>query len=171
MPWLIPTLFLLRNQRSLLAPAAVAFALMLGGCTIRDPAPPPIASTAHPIDPPGQTQFESYCAGCHAIDGQGMEAEAPPLVGSSWVSGPTDRLIRILLHGVGGPIEVGGKTYNREMPGFGMVLADVDLASLASFVRSRFAGAGTAIDPAAVARIRAAAGQRKAPWSAAELME
>ncbi len=159
------------NRRFLLVLAIVSLGSLLGGCAIRDPARPASIPPATARESVGQTQFESYCSGCHAINGQGMEAEAPPLVGSTWVSGPQDRLIRILLHGVRGPIEVGGKPYNREMPGFGMVLTDAEVASLASFVRSRFGATGIAVDAAAVARVRAAAQQRKTPWSAAELME
>jgi mono/diheme cytochrome c family protein len=159
------------NQRNLLALGVISFGALLGGCAIRDPARPTSLPPASDLESPGRTQFESYCSGCHAPDGQGMEAEAPPLMGSSWVSGPPERLIRILLHGVHGPIDVGGKTYNREMPGFGMILADAEVASLASFVRSRFGGTSIAVDAAAVAQIRAAAAQRKTPWTAAELIE
>jgi mono/diheme cytochrome c family protein len=92
------------------------------------------------------------------------------LVGSSWITGPQDRLIRILLHGVRGPIEVAGRSYNREMPGFGQVLSDTEAASLASFVRQSFGGAATAVEAAEVSRIRAADGQRTAPWTVDELL-
>src|SRR6476646_1566108 len=70
----------------------------------------------------GRTQFQSYCAACHQYDGQGM-GDAPPLAGSPWVTGPESRLIRIVLHGVRGPMEVNGKTYDQEMPGFGTILS------------------------------------------------
>jgi mono/diheme cytochrome c family protein len=138
---------------------------LLAGCfTVRDPARP------RPPEPAGRTQYESYCAGCHDFDGQGVPAEAPPLVGSEWVKGPEQRLIRILLHGVRGPIEVAGKTYNREMPGLGQALNDADLASLASFVRGVFGGVTPPIDAETVSRIRAAAAHRKTPWTADELL-
>src|SRR5436190_1457091 len=88
---------------------------------------------------PGSVQFQSYCAACHQYDGQRM-GEAPPLAGSPWVAGPEERLIKIVLHGVHGPMEVDGKTYDQEMPGFGRILSDVEVASLLSFVRRRFAG-------------------------------
>ena len=100
-----------------------------------------------------------------------MAGEAPPLASSSWVTGPEERLIRILLHGVRGPIEVGGKTYNREMPGFGQVLTDTEVASLASFVRTRFGGLSTPIEAAAVGKTRAATPRRTDSWTANELLE
>src|SRR5882724_1156013 len=87
---------------------------------------------------PGSVQFQSYCAACHQYDGQRM-GEAPPLAGSPWVTGPEDRLIKIVLHGVHGPMQIEGKTYDQEMPGFGRILSDAEVASLLSFVRRRFA--------------------------------
>ena len=118
----------------------------------------------------GRIQFQSYCAACHQYDGQGM-GDAPPLAGSPWVTGPENRLIRIVLHGVRGPMEVQGKTYDQEMPGFGQILSDSDVASLLSFVRRRFGAPGESIAPAAVSRVRAANQSRTAYWSARELIE
>src|ERR1700704_4355002 len=74
----------------------------------------------HTLAPePGRAKFETYCAGCHLNEGPWMRGEAPPLEGSSWVAGPENRVIKIVLHGLRGRIEVGGTTYNQEMPGFG----------------------------------------------------
>jgi mono/diheme cytochrome c family protein len=120
---------------------------------------------------PARTRFETYCAGCHLNEGQWMRGEAPPLEGSSWVSGPEDRLIRIVLHGLRGPIEVGGKLYNQEMPGFAPVLTDADIASLVSYVRRRFGQAATPVPEAQVSRIRAANPARKNYWTVEELMK
>jgi mono/diheme cytochrome c family protein len=173
MAWIIFTLRSRSARQSILAVTAVWCGALLGGCTVRDqkPLPPsPIAARGSDVDPQGRTQFENYCSGCHAVDGEGVEAEAPPLVGSSWVAGPQDRLIRILLHGVRGAIEIRGKTYNREMPGFGKVLTDTELASLASFVRSQFGGLSTPLEATAISRIRAAQ-QRSTPWTVSELLE
>ena len=97
-----------------------------------------------------ETQFESYCAACHLSNGPGMAAEAPPLDGSPWVTGPEDRLIKIVLHGLRGAVEVGGKTYNQEMPAVGQVLTDAQIASLLSFVRLRFGAVSAPILPATV---------------------
>ncbi len=97
--------------------------------------------------------------------------EAPPLDGSPWVTGPQDRLIKIALHGLRGRIEVQGKTYDQEMPGFGSILTDADLASLLSFVRSRFGGPSQPVTAAAVSRVRAASQDRTRYWNPAELLE
>ena len=104
---------------------------------------------------PGRIHFQSYCAACHQYDGQGA-GEAPPLDGSPWVTGPEIRLINIVLHGVHGPMEVSGKTYNQEMPGFGRILSDADVASLLTFVRKRFGAPSEPITSGTVSQVRAA---------------
>ena len=118
----------------------------------------------------GAAHYERLCAGCHGSDGLALEGEAPPLAGSSWVSGSENRLIRIVMHGVRGPIQVGEKIYDREMPGVGKRLSDQAMASLLSFVRSRWGASNTPIAPTAVKRIRAAAGNRTRYWTVEELL-
>ena len=97
--------------------------------------------------------------------------EAPPLEGSAWVAGPESRVIRIVLHGLRGTIEVRGKTYNQEMPGFGPILTDADIASLLSYVRRRFGGVDIAVSEAAVSLIRAANRGRMDYWTVDELLK
>src|SRR6185369_2058368 len=50
----------------------------------------------------GQVQYTATCAGCHQARGTGLAGVAKPLVGSPWVLGIPERLIRIVLHGKGG---------------------------------------------------------------------
>jgi len=120
--------------------------------------------------PPGASGFRAYCAACHQYDGQGM-GDAPPLDSSSpWVTGPPERLIKIVLHGVKGRMEVAGRVYGREMPGFGQVLSDAQIASLLSFARRQFAGLDEPVTPAAVGQVRAANQERTAYWSVDELL-
>jgi mono/diheme cytochrome c family protein len=118
---------------------------------------------------PGVKEFKSYCSACHQYDDQGM-GEAPPLDRSPWVTGPEERLIRIVLHGVRGPIEVHGKTYNREMPGFGQILSNDEIAALLSFVRKRFGESSAPILATSVERVRAASPGRTEYWSVEELL-
>lgn len=139
--------------------------LVWAACATRAP-----LQTAGVIEAPaGEKTFDSYCAACHQYDGQGM-GDAPPLDGSSpWVTGPPERLIKIVLHGVRGEMEIAGRTYDREMPGFGNVLSDAETAALLSYVRSRFAGLSQPITAAAVSRVRASNQGRTAYWSVEEL--
>jgi mono/diheme cytochrome c family protein len=100
-----------------------------------------------------------------------MRGEAPPLEGSAWVAGPENRVIKIVLHGLRGPIEVGSKSYNQEMPSFGSILTDADIASLLSYARKRFGGASTPTSETAVGVIRAANRGRTEFWTVDELMK
>lgn len=119
----------------------------------------------------GRTRFEAYCAGCHLNEGSFMMGEAPPLDGSEWVAGPEDRLIKIALHGLHGKIEVRGKDYNQEMPSFGPILSDSDIAALLSYVRHRYGGGASPVSPAEVTRIRDANRNRTGYWTVAELLK
>ena len=100
-----------------------------------------------------------------------MMGEAPPLEGSSWVAGPENRVIRIVLHGLHGSIEVDGKNYNQEMPGFGPILTDADIASLLTYVRRRFGAATAPVSEEAVSLIRAANRGRMNYWTVDELLK
>ena len=120
---------------------------------------------------PGRKRFETYCAGCHLNEGPWMRGEAPPLEGSTWVAGPETRIIKIVLHGLRGPIEVRSSTYNQEMPGFAPILTDADIASLLSYVRRRFGGATTPTSEGAVSSIRAANRARTDYWTVGELIK
>jgi mono/diheme cytochrome c family protein len=118
---------------------------------------------------PGKSKFDAYCSGCHVNDAV-TSGPAPTLDGSAWVTGPEGRIIRIVLHGVGGPIEVAGKTHDLTMPGFAPILTDAEIASLVSYVRSRFGGATKPVSAATVRQIRAANQGRREYWTAAELL-
>ena len=110
--------------------------------------------------------FQSYCASCH-LD---VPDEAPPLAGSPWVTGPEHRLIRIALHGVRGPMQVAGQSFDREMPGFAQVLSDSAIASLLTHVRKRFGAPSGPVAEAQVSAIRAAGQGRTGYWSVTELL-
>jgi mono/diheme cytochrome c family protein len=95
------------------------------------------------------------------------------------VAGPDARLIRIVLHGVRGSLRVGEKTYNLEMPGFGPILTDAQIAAILSFVRKQFnRSEGPPNQPprgpitaAAVSQVRGATRDRNANWTGEELLE
>ena len=118
----------------------------------------------------GERLFESHCSACHQYDDQGM-GEAPPLKNSPWVVGPSKRLVLILLHGVSGRMELAGRVYDREMPGFGQILSDQETAALATYTRRRFGAAEPNVTPAEVKRIRNEHADRSTYWPADELLE
>jgi mono/diheme cytochrome c family protein len=117
----------------------------------------------------GEKQFNNYCAACHRRGGQGEEGRIPPLTNSPWVSGSEDRLVRIVLNGLRGPIEIGGQIYNLEMPTFRMLFQDDDIASLLSYVRRRYGAPSPPVTSETVARVREETQDRTRYWTVEEL--
>lgn len=119
----------------------------------------------------GRTLFTAICAQCHQPSGLGMEGLAPPLVDSEWVLGPQQRVVRIVLNGVHGPIQVGKKTVELEMPGLG-TLDDEQIASVLTYVRREWGHEGNPIDPQTVKQIRQETANRgEVQWTMEELLQ
>lgn len=89
----------------------------------------------------GEAIFEKTCAACHQRDGLGKQGVAPPLVGSEWVLAPGgQRLVRIVLNGLSGPVTVQDRVWNLPMPPWRANLDDDAIAVVLNYVRS---GLGT----------------------------
>ena len=101
----------------------------------------------------------------------GQDALAPPLVGSHWVTNSVERLVRIALHGMKGPIKVNGRIYEfgTEMPPLA-VLTDEQLGSVLTYVRREWGHKATAVTPSMVAKIREATASREQAWTEGELL-
>jgi len=119
--------------------------------------------------PDGKQVFSTTCAACHQATGEGVPGVYPPLAGSEWVNGEEAKVVRIVLNGVTGPIEVAGETFNSMMPPWGPTLKDADIAAVLTYVRSTWGNKGAPVTAATVASIRAATASRTTPWTAAEL--
>ncbi len=87
----------------------------------------------------GQKIYEANCQVCHQLTGTGVPFQFPPLAGSEWVLAPgPNRIIRIVLFGLQGPITVKGTEWqNVQMPNIGSAanLSDDDIAALLTFIR------------------------------------
>ncbi|GAB5521804.1 MAG: GDSL-type esterase/lipase family protein [Rhodothermales bacterium] len=118
-------------------------------------------------------QREGFCATCHQMNGEGLSAsQFPPLAGTRWVTGSEDRLIKITLHGLIGPIEVSGKTYPGQVPmtPFGGMLSDEEVAAVLTYVRNSFGNEAAPVSPETVARIRTETEGRSGFYTADELL-
>ncbi len=92
----------------------------------------------------GANTFKTLCATCHGPDGKGLAVGgssmvAPPLFASKRVVGDKDALIKILLHGLSGPVDE--KTYPDVMPAMG-ANDDEWIASVLSYIRYEFGYTG-----------------------------
>ncbi len=127
------------------------------------------------IDPiaEGRKLYNGNCAACHQASGQGVPGAFPPLAGSEWVTGSDERLVRVLLHGLTGPITVKGNTYNNNMPAFGQGSgynwSDERISYVLTFIRQNWDNKAEPIPAERVTEIRTAVGARTKPWTEAEL--
>lgn len=117
---------------------------------------------------------EGFCITCHQADGKGLAPSGfPPLAGTKWVTGNQDRLIKIILKGLHGPIEVNGQKYAGQVPmtPFGGMLKDEEVAAIATYVRNSFGNSATAVMPEKVKAVRAATKAKTGFYSPADLLK
>ena len=121
---------------------------------------------------PGEMVYEMACLPCHQPEGKGLPAVYPPLSGSEWVRGDASRLIRIVLHGLTGPLTVAGQNFGSPgavpMPALGG-MSDDQIADVLTFVRGTFGPKAAPVKAAEVQAVRTLAGQRETPWTELEL--
>ena len=132
----------------------------------------PVAA-ADPVEMGKKLYNNAACNACHQPNGVGVPGAIPPLANSEWVTGSEERLIRIVLHGIQGPIKVAGADYNSAMPAFGRVAGsaynwtDDKIAAVLTYVRKEWGNAGP-ISTEKVSEVRSKEADHK-PWTAAEL--
>ncbi len=120
----------------------------------------------------GAVTFRQLCATCHGIDGKGVlnkehKMLAPPLYGSKRVgSDDRDVVIRILLHGLSGPVD--GKVYPDVMPSM-EANDDEWIASVLSYVRYSFGDDASTVRDDHVKDVRDKTNGRKKYWTISEL--
>ena len=118
----------------------------------------------------GQTLFLANCAACHQATGLGVPGAFPPLVKSVWVTGSEDRLVKAILAGLAGEIEVNGVKYNGNMPNIGAGLKDAQIAHIATYVRQAWGNVAEPVMDTKVTEVRKAIGNR-AQYSPADLLK
>ncbi|SFN61630.1 putative membrane-bound dehydrogenase domain-containing protein [Algoriphagus ornithinivorans] len=116
---------------------------------------------------------EGFCATCHQLDGNGLTAsQFPPLKGTPWVTGNEERLIKIVLKGIMGPIEVAGRQYPGQVPmtPYEGMLDDTEVAAVLTYVRNSFGNQASPISPELVKKVRQEVQDKKGFWNAEELL-
>ena len=120
-------------------------------------------------------QRESHCATCHMTNGQGNGIVYPTLVGSPWVTGSEERLVKLALHGMWGKLTVRGQVYDPArgvppMTAFRDLLKDDEMADVLTFVRNTWGNKASVIDKKTVAKIRKETKSRSVFWKPEELV-
>ncbi len=135
-----------------------------------EPIIPPLSAEEKKRFEMGKELFTGSCAACHQSHGLGMDGLAPPLADSEWVLGSEQRLTRIILHGLTGPIKVNGRGWSLDMPSMGM-FDDEQIAGILTYIRREWDHGGAPVQTETVKRIRAETAKRQEAWSGAELLK
>lgn len=121
----------------------------------------PAKVVAAPTDPEviksmkaGKKVYEQTCFACHLADGKGIPGTFPPLAGSDLLAADRERVIRIVLKGIQGPLKVNGVDYNGVMPELGSTLNDKKIADVLTYVINSWGNSGEAFTAEEVQRLR-----------------
>ena len=81
----------------------------------------------------GQAVYETYCISCHMEDGNGVPSAFPSLVKTGNLT-DKNRLVKIVLQGMRGPIMVKGEKYDAEMAS--IAISDQEVADVINYIRN-----------------------------------
>ncbi len=121
-----------------------------------------------------QVYNKPTCVACHQANGKGTPGQFPPLVQSDWVMEPEPgRIIRIVLDGLNGPIQVNGETFNNAMVPWGSALTDEEIAAVLTYVRQNpeWGNKAPAVTAERVKAVRDKTKTRNQPYTADELQK
>jgi len=122
----------------------------------------------------GRKEYMGLCAACHHPAGYGDAGKGPALLDSEWLDNE-ERLVRLVLCGLRGPIAVNGQSFNPdgalEMPAMNKALDDEKIAGILTFVRREWREGAAPIEPRIIARIRNSTAGRTDQWTEKELRD
>jgi len=81
----------------------------------------------------GKKVYDTYCISCHMENGMGVEGAFPSLVKTGNLS-DKNRLVKIILQGMRGPLKVNGISFDGEMAGIEMT--DKEVADVINYIRN-----------------------------------
>ena len=115
----------------------------------------------------GKQTFAGLCAACHQPTGKGLEGLAPPLAESEWVLGDPERIVKVVMHGLRGPIKVKGLNYSYDMPAAGF-LTDEQIAGVLTYIRREWDHEADPVSVDLVKKVRAEHKGRTDAWTEPE---
>lgn len=101
----------------------------------------------------GAKIYQQYCSACHQMNGKGASGRFPPLMNTDWVTGDTERLIKVMLNGMEGSLRIDNEVYNGAMPQHSF-LKDEEIAQVLTYIRSSFGNEASEIIEIQVQEIR-----------------
>ncbi|HSH92766.1 MAG TPA: c-type cytochrome, partial [Roseimicrobium sp.] len=120
---------------------------------------------------------DAHCSTCHQPNGLGMTNAYPPLLAKNnpWLL-EDERMIKIVLKGLWGPLELNGQKFDPTkgvppMPGFGGFTNDDEIAAVISYVRQSFGNDLPMVTPAQVRKVREATKNRSDFYMVEDIMK
>ncbi|NNF35847.1 MAG: c-type cytochrome [Saprospiraceae bacterium] len=116
---------------------------------------------------------DAFCSTCHQPDGKGLKAVGyPPLSKSEWATGDEDKLIKLTLKGLMGPITVLGREYSGKVPmtPYEGLMNNEEVAAVLTYIRNSFGNKASVIKPDKVASVRSAIKDKNGFYTTAELL-
>lgn len=117
----------------------------------------------------GKNIYLMQCQQCHQSEGLGLPGVYPPLSESPWLNDDGERIVKLLLFGMNGPLQLMGKNYNGNMPSFG-ALRDIEINSVVNYIRDEWGNNDLSVDENLVKNIRDKYSNRSFPWTPEELL-
>ena len=96
----------------------------------------------------GKNVYETYCISCHQENGEGVPGAFPPLAKTGRLA-DKNKLVKIILQGMRGPITVKGVKYDVEMASVG--LTDKETADVINYIRNSWGNKAPMVTVAEVA--------------------
>lgn len=106
------------------------------------------------VKPAGQVIYETICLNCHQAEGKGIVGVYPPISANPVVNGNPDRLAKILIHGLTGPIDGFTQTVPVPMPPTG--LNDQQISDVLTWLRGNLGNSAGPVTPEQIRAVRAA---------------
>ena len=119
----------------------------------------------------GLVVFNTACMACHQPSGMGDPGRGiPPLAGSEWVLAEGhQRITRIVLNGLIGPIDVKGQPFNNNMLAWKDAFNDQQIADVLTYIRAEWGNKAPPVTAEQVKVIRARVTDRGDYWTTKEL--
>lgn len=96
----------------------------------------PYAAKQRAAGPSGKDLYTTHCKSCHGRTGKGLFKLYPPLNDKKFLDNDS-LMVAIITQGLKGPIEVSGKTYDKEMPAVEGI-SNAEIASVVNYIRKEF---------------------------------
>lgn len=102
----------------------------------------------------GKQVYLAQCLACHMADAGGVPNMNPPLIKTKWILGNKTTLVRVVLKGMTGQVDIDGDTYQNVMAPHSD-LTDQQIADVLTYVRNNFGNKASRVTAAEVKAIRA----------------